>query len=225
MIRKGLALLGVGLALSATAHAQQTPTFVRADRVAVRYVSPDTGGPSRPRFLTERTLAFEARLLSLAEDSSLDYQERHLRTALDLHIGRDMLAALPLDREPDPQTLARVVATLKHALLDRIGGAEALAKAAKADGISDAEVDAFFARDARAALYVDKSITPVLYPSENQLRDVFRTTANPYRDKNFQDIREDLSRWLVGERVRSSETSFLQTARSRVVLTYITPDQ
>jgi hypothetical protein len=220
-----LALGALVLALSSAAHAQPKPVFVTADRVAVRYSSPDTGGASRPRFLTGRTLAFEARLVSLAEEGSLAYQDRHVRTALDLHIGRDMLAALPLDKEPDAPTLARVAATLRQALLDRIGGAEALARAAHADGISDAEIEAFFRRDARAALYVEKAINPVLYPSENQLRDVFRTTANPYRDKNFDDVREGLSRWLVSEKVRSSESSFLQTARSRVVLIYVAPEE
>lgn len=193
--------------------------FVTADRVSARYYAPETGGPSRPRFVTQRTLAFEARLVALVEEGDLDYQERHVRTALDLHVGRDLLAELPLEKEPDAPTMTRVSGALRQAMVDRIGE-EGITKAAAAEGIGAAEVDAFFRRDARAAIYVDRAINPVLYPSENQLRDVFRTTANPYRDRPFDSIRADLSRWLVAERVKSSELSYLQTARSRVVLTY-----
>src|ERR1700735_1356275 len=35
------------------------------DRVAVRFYAPETGGTSRPRFITERTLSFEARLVAM----------------------------------------------------------------------------------------------------------------------------------------------------------------
>lgn len=212
------ALLTLGSAARADTP-QNKPNFVTADRVAARYYSPETGGPSRPRFISQRTLAFEARLVALVNEGDLDYQERHIRTALDLHIGRDMLAELPLEKEPDAPTMTRITASLRQAMIDRIGEA-GLAKAAAAEGIGADEIDALFRRDARAAIYVDRAITPVLYPSENQLRDVFRTTANPYRDRQFDEIRQDLSRWLVAERVRSSELSFLQTARSRVILTY-----
>ncbi len=202
---------------------QNKPIFVTADRVAARYYAPETGGASRPRFLTQRTLAFEARLISLGQEGDLAYQDRHVRTAIDLHIGRDLLAELPLEHEPDMPTLTRISAALRQALIDRIGE-EGLAQAAAAEGIGAAEIDEFFRRDARAAIYVDRAITPLLYPSENQLRDVFRTTANPYRDRVFGDVREGLSRWLVAERVRAAEQSYLQTARSRVVLTYLVSD-
>lgn len=208
--------------LGGTAIADPAPNkanFVTADRVAARWYAPETGGPSRPRFVTERILGFEARLVSLVEEGDLDYQERHVRTALDLHVGRDLLAELPLEKEPDASTMTRVSAALRQAMIDRIGE-DGLTKAAAAEGISAAEIGSLFRRDARAAIYVDRAINSVLSPSENQLRDVFRTTANPYRDRPFDSIREDLSRWLVSERVKSSELGYLQIARSRVVLTF-----
>ncbi len=215
----------VALALSLLAGpaiadpATNKPNFVTADRVAARWYAPETGGSARPRFLTARALAFEARLVSLVEEGDLDYQERHVRTALDLHVGRDLLAELPLEKEPDAPTMTRISAALRQAMIDRIGE-EGLANAAAAEGIGAAEIEAFFRRDARAAIYVERAINFVLYPSENQLRDVFRTTANPYRDRPFDAVRADLSRWLVAERVKSSELGYLQTARSRVVLAY-----
>ncbi len=208
------------IAPAGRADGQGAPAFVTADRVAVRYFSPDTGGPSHPRFITERALAFEARLQSLADDRTLDFQERHVRAAIDLHIARDMLAQLPLAREADVPTVARTADLLREALTARIGGADALAAAAAKDGVGAAEIDALFRRDARAALYIDRVITPVLRPSESQLRDVFHTAAHPFRSLSLDDAREGLSRWLAAERVRGAETAFSQTARARVVLTY-----
>ena len=52
-----------------------------ADRVAVRYFTPETGGSARPRFITERMLAFEASLEAMNEAVPEDaYEERHLRS-------------------------------------------------------------------------------------------------------------------------------------------------
>lgn len=221
MKRAALAFSVCALTAGSFAHAQpKQPAFITVDRVVVRFVSPETGGASRPRFLTQRTLGFEARLLSLAEDGSLDYQERHVHAAIDATVAREMLTDLPLEHEPDAPTLARVGTSLRQSLLSRIGGQGALERAMGAEGMTQADMDERTRREARAAIYVDRAVTPVLYPTESQLRDVFRTTANPYRDRPFEDVREDLARWLVAERVRGAETAFLQTARSRVVVTF-----
>jgi hypothetical protein len=59
-------------------------------------------------------------------------------------------------------------------------------------------------------------VAPVLEPSEEQLREVFRTSAHPFRGQPFDKVRAPLLRWLVVDLVRSAEAAFLQAARSRV---------
>jgi len=59
-------------------------------------------------------------------------------------------------------------------------------------------------------------VSPLLHPSEEQLRDVFRSSAHPYRGQPFEGVRGALGRWFVIERVRVAENAFLQGARSRV---------
>ena len=198
--------------------------LVAVDGVAVRFSSPETGGPTRPRFITQRELSFEARLLACMEENhAADPQERHVRAAVDQHIAIEMLSRLPLDPEPDSNALLRVARILQAAVVDRIGGESTLTKAAAAEGVEPREVDAYFIREARAALYVERAITPVLYPSDEVLRDVFRTTAHPYRGAKYEDVRDALDRWFAFERLRAAETQFLQAARTRVKVAYTSP--
>ena len=128
------------------------------------------------------------------------------------------LVALPL-ADLGRGEIADVV-DVEHQQRAKFGLLQCLLGAAEAVAVQAAEIDALFRRDARAALYIDRVITPVLRPSESQLRDVFHTAAHPFRSLSLDDAREGLSRWLAAERVRGAETAFSQTARARVVLTY-----
>lgn len=214
----GLALalaLGVG---SATARAQP----VTIDRTVVRFTSPETGGVLRPRFITERALAFEARLLACAEESRFaPAQDRHLRAAVEQHVAIELLVRLPLEPEPDASALVRVAGLLRNAVADRVGGDEVLEQIAKAEGLELREVDATFVREARAALYVERTIATVLYPSDEVLHAVYRTTAHPYRQSRYEDARVPLGRWFALERLRATEAFFLQGARTRVTITFL----
>jgi len=84
------------------------------------------------------------------------------------------------------------------------------------EGIDEAEVDALVRRRVRAAWYVDRTLTPLLRPTEEQLREVFRTSAHPFKNRPFDQVRAALERWFVEERLRVAEMSFLQSARARV---------
>lgn len=200
---------------------EQTPSFVTADSVAVRFFAPDMGGAARPRFVTERQLSFEARLLALEEDPSGVVQPRHVRAALDAHIADEMLGALPLESPPDAKAISQTVETLRAALEQRVGGTAAIERAEKLEGIGPREVDAMFARQARAALYVDRALTPILASTEDQLRETYRTTSHPFRQRRFEDARDDLAKWIALERFRSAEQSYLQTARGRITVVYV----
>ncbi|WP_394842662.1 hypothetical protein LZC95_37020 [Pendulispora brunnea] len=206
--------------LPAPAHAQTEVGVV--DGVAVRFYAADMGGPSRPRFIMQRMLAFEARIQAKVEDTDArSYQDRHVRAAIEHHISEELLVSLPLERGVDEAELARVGLELRTGLVQRIGGENALKAVADAERISDAEMAAFFRRHARAAIYVERAVLPILYPSEEQLRDVYRTAAHPYKSQKFEEARIPFSHWYVDERLRAAETAFLQGARSRVKIAVI----
>jgi hypothetical protein len=188
------------------------------DRTAVRFFAPETGGSSKPRFVTERELAFEARLEALADQAagSAAYDDRYVRAALDRHVAEEMLSALQIQSGLEPPDLPARADSERLGLVERLGGAAALASAMSVEGIDDSELGAILRRRARAAYYVDRALTPILHPSEEQLREVHRTSANPYKQLPFEQAKGPLERWFVEERLRVAETTFLQSARSRV---------
>lgn len=204
---------------SAAASSQAQPTFATVDSIAVRYFAPETGGAARPRFISSRQVDFEARLLALEEDPQGSIHPRHVRAAIESHVADDVLASLPLDPEPDPATVARISELVRAALEQRAAGKAAFDQAAKQDGMSATEVDALVRRQARAAIYLDRS-TPLLAYTEDQLREAYRTTGHPFRQRRFDECRDELVRWLVIERFRDAEQAYLQTARSRLTVVY-----
>lgn len=211
-LRVAIAILG--LTTPALADAP-----VVTDAIAVRFFAADMGGAAKPRFVTQRQLSFEARLLALEEDPTGVVQPRHAHAAVEAHISEEMLRALPLDHPTDLKSVTETVTTLRLALEQRVGK-PAIERAEKLEGVEPSELDAILERQARAALYVDRAVTPILVTNEDQLRETYRTTSHPFRGKPFEDVREDLARWVVVERFRSAEQAFLQSARSRVTVVY-----
>jgi hypothetical protein len=205
---------------SAVAVAQApSPARVIVDRVAVRFYAPETGGSLRPRFVTERMLAFESRLEAMGEEGfglSGGFQERHLRAALDRHIAEELLSSLSIEGGKESLDLPRIADDFRGDLEQRTGGADALRAAAAAEGIDSSEVDAMLRRYARAALYIDRNVAPLLSPTDEELREVYRTSAHPFRSRKYDEAKVDLRRWLLAERLKAAEASFLQTARTRI---------
>jgi hypothetical protein len=224
------ALLAVGLAVALAPAGARAQEGTVVDRVAVRFLSTETGGAAHPRFITARILHFEAHLQALAEQipqGDVELYERHVRAALEQHVAEEMLAAIPLDRPPTPAERGTLKQQLRLALVERLGNGQAqdgeqeLAAAAAEDGIAPEEIDAMLDRQARAAIYLDLQ-SPILNPDDEQLREVFRTSAHPYRGKgSFETVRAPLGRWFVAERLRVAEGSFLQQARTRVKIVAI----
>lgn len=187
------------------------------DGTAVRFYAPETGGAARPGFITHRVLAFQARLEAKAEDpANVGTQDRHVRAAVERLVVEGVLANLPLERAPDVRELGTLMSTLRAGLAERVGGEDVIDAAATAEGLERAEVDAIFARRVRASLYADRSLGSILYPSEEQLREVFRTAPHPFRGRRFEEVRPRLQSWYVDERLRVVEGAFLQAARSRI---------
>jgi hypothetical protein len=197
------------------------------DRTVVRFDAPETGGTARPRFVFERELAFEARLEALADSDRTErpsaYLDRHVRSALERHISEELLANLPMDPEPERQEVARRVLATRAILEQRVGGAAPLLSAATAEGLTLAEVERFVLREARASLYLDRMVAPMLEPSEAELREVHRATSNPFRGQRFDEIALSLRQWYIGQRLEAALGAFYQNARARVHVVVLPP--
>lgn len=209
--------------LAASAHAQPPANgVVVADRVAVRFVTPETGGASRPRFVTERELAFFARMEAMIEQVAIEadvYPERYVRASTDRLVARAMLAGLYVQGGVEPPDLPRLTLEQRAELADRVGGAAVLEEAMQREGITEPELITFLRDQVRATYYIDRAITPILPVTEDQLRETFRATLHPYRGGKYEDVKLKLRRWLVTERLRAVELEFLQSARARIKIT------
>ncbi len=203
----------------------QAPVVV--DRVAVRFISPETGGAAHPRFFTEREIALFTRFEALIEQVPIEadvYPERYVRSAADRLVARAMLASLLVQRGSEPPDLPRLALDARAELADRIGGPAVLDDALQREGIEDSELMAFLRDQVRASWYVDKAITPIISVTEDSLREAFRSSLHPFRTQKFDDVRGRLRRWLVVERMRSAELEFLQSARARIkIATVLVP--
>lgn len=196
---------------------------VRVDRAVVRYVSPETGGSAHPRFLTERELAFFARVEALIEQTTLDpdeYPERYVHAAVDRLVARSMLASLMIQRGVEPPELPRLSLEARGELEARVGSG-ALADALKREGIDEDELLSFLRDQVRATYYIDRAMTPILSVTEDALRAAFRSMLHPYRKEKFDDVRSKLRLWLVTERLRAAELEFFQGARARVKISAV----
>jgi len=217
------ALFALGLPLFAAAHARAEGGALLVERAIARFWAPDTGGVASPHFIYERVLAFEARIEALADpnrpSSSEPYRDRHVNDALERHVAETLLAGLHIDPEPGEAALLRQIQSARARLLERVGGEVALEQAAQAEGIGARDLLEMLRRQARASLYLDRMVAPMLDPSDAELRALHRTRHNPFRELPFERIEPGLRRWYVGQRLAAAVQSFYQNARSRITLT------
>jgi hypothetical protein len=218
-LRFVVATLACGLALTGSASAQK----ITLDRAIVRFYAPETGGVERPRFITERGLAFEARLEALSDQQRTDdtYRERQVSAALERHVSEVLLASLRIEPEPAEATIGRQVELARKLLIDRVGGEEALKAAQRAEGIGNSELSALLRRQARASLYLDRMVAPMLRPSDAELEAIQRSAPMALQSESFARARPLLLRWYVSRRLSSAMSSFFQEARSRVTITLL----
>jgi hypothetical protein len=220
------AFAAVAFVAPSLASAEVAPHVV-VDRPVVRFFAPEIGGADQPRFVDERMLAFEARLEVIEErpdGTGEGYEDRQIRSALERHVSEEMLSLLagkliagsPPWQRPAKSELDRIGDLLGATLYERVGGAGRVRAAAAAEGLEPSEVEALLRRQALAAWYIHRAVTPVLEPSEEQLREGFRTSAHPYRGEPFDAVREPFRRWLILERLRAAEGAFFQSARTRM---------
>jgi hypothetical protein len=208
-----LAVIGPSVALTA-ADAGAEPVSV--DRAVVRFTAPELGGARSPRFVLGRMLAFEARLEALADNERGAYRERHLSAALERHVAETLLAGLRIDPEPTPGELAQQTDAARRLTAERAGGLAVLEDAARAEGVSQRELYILFQRQARASLYLDRMVSPMLAPSDAELRALYRSERTPFRDAPFETVLPGLRRWYVSTRLQTALAAYYQNARSRL---------
>lgn len=221
-----VALLAVVALASVDARAEGEAKMASAtllDRVVVRWHAPESGGVAKPQFIHERELAFQARVEALAESEKEagSFKERHVRSALDRHIAESLLAALPITPEPTPKEIAARAEAARAIVEQRVHGRDRLIDAAAAEGISSDELDALLRRQARASLYLDRMVAPMLEPGELELREAFKSGATPFKDAPFDKIQPALKRWYVGQKLAQATEAYYQAARARVVVVIV----
>jgi hypothetical protein len=197
---------------------------VTLDRALVRFYAPETGGVEHPRFIYERRLAFEARIEALADQdrgSEEAYRDRHVSAALERHISEVLLASLRIEPEPSDAVVARQVELARKLMSDRVGGDQALLEAERAESISSAELSSILRRQARASLYLDRMVAPMLRPSDAELEAIQRSAPAALQNEAFLRVRPLLLRWYVSKRLQSAMSSFFQEARTRVTITLL----
>jgi hypothetical protein len=201
------------------------------DRVAVRWYARDTGGVRKPQFIFARMLAFTARVEALSEPIPVPtaYTDKHVRSAIERHITETILASLPVDPKPSPKQVATYAEAARAILLQRIGdgdaeaGAARLDEARRAEGVTNEELDRLLRRRARASWYLDKTIAPMLKPSELDLREVHRRGESPFTEQRFDDVEAQLRRWYVSSRLATALDRYFRNARTRIQVFVIAP--
>lgn len=215
-------MFALGFALALTRAAAAEPVVV--DRTLVRFTAPELGGAAHPSFVFERELAFEARLEALADPDHTGvepFRDRHVRSALERHIAETLLSSLRIDPEP---SVARIAAQAKAArvmLMERVGGPERLEEAARAEQISEREIDVLLRRRARASLYLDTMVAPMLRPNESELRILHANRQTPFSSSPYEQVAAPLKRWYAGQRLASAVAAYYQGARARLKVYFL----
>jgi hypothetical protein len=225
--RQGMACHAL-LALTATAAAapEARADEVVVDRIVARFEASELGGPDHPKFIFERELAFEARVEALAERKrgfqvAHAYEDRHVRAALERHVTEEILRNMPVEPAVSADEVRRRGVTATLMLEQRVGGHDELIEAAIAEGVEQGDLNELVERQARAALYLDRMVAPMLDPSDAELGEVLRSEPTPFRGKPFDQVATPLRHWYVGERLVSALAAFFQGARARVRIVII----
>ncbi len=224
LARFALMLCTAGAVLSARAQSAQP----LVDRAVIRFVAPDLGGAPTPEFMFERELSFEARLQALADpdqpkDALRPYLDRHVRSAVERHIAESLLANLKVDPAASDAELDQQTESARRILSDRVGGELALSAAARAEGITDREVTILLRRQARAGLYLDRMVAPMLAPTRTELRQVYAVERHPFTQLAFDEAEPLLRRWWIGHRLADAVEQYYSNARQRVIVTLLVP--
>ncbi len=199
---------------------------ISVDRVVVRFTAPELGGVSAPSFILERELAFEARLEALADPrfsptDSEPYLPGHVRAALERHIAEAILESLRMTPPPTQEEIEARAFAAEASLAIEVRGATLLGQAAREEGLEQREVYRLLQRRARASLYLDRMVAPMLSPSEAELQSLHNSGRTPFSRVTFNEVAVDMRRWYVSRALRQAVQAYYDGARSRITLTVL----
>lgn len=198
---------------------------ILVDRVIVRFSVPEGAGRQRPYFVYERELAFEARLVALADAAfsgrKEPYRRHHVQGALERHIAEALLAALTVTPPLSEEEVSAQIQAAARMLAVSVGGAERINRAALAEGISGLEQRRLVRRRALSSLYLHKMVTPMLAPSLLELRRAHRRGEGPQSDRPFSEAEPALRQWYVERSLRRAVSNYYQSARARLRIEYL----
>lgn len=196
------------------------------DRAVVRFTAPELGGVNAPSFILERELSFEARLEALADPrftptDAEPYLSVHVRAALERHVAEAILESLRMTPPPTPMEIEARVSAAEASLAIEVRGATLLGQAARAEGLEQREVYRLLQRRARASLYLDRMVAPMLSPSEAELQALHNSGRTPFSRVAYNEVAVEMRRWYVSRALRQAVQSYYDGARSRVTLTIL----
>ncbi len=217
---KAATLLSLALMSGAMVASAEERAPGALDRVVVRWSAKSATGAAKPRFISARELAFEARIEALGEGRKLaqPFLDKHVRAAIQRHITEEFLAELPVEPAPDPKDIGRYAEDARLVIEQQVGGRAALNGAALAEGIGADGVNAMLRRRARASYYLDKMVAPMLEPSEVDLREAHRRGDTPYTAEKFEDAADRVRNWYVSNRLRAALDSYYRGIRNKVTV-------
>ncbi|MBK8940299.1 MAG: hypothetical protein IPM79_22460 [Polyangiaceae bacterium] len=224
MVRRRAWLAGVGAACAGwplEALAEGAPVVL--DRVVARWRTVDDDSRGSGHLIFARELAFQARIEAMAlGDAPTDkLADRHIRAAVARHVTESLLEELPLDPVPRPQQVAERATKARKALEARVGGGGRLDAAREKERLLVDELEAMLRRTARASLYLDRMVAPLLDPSDIELRELHAAGKTPFTSERFVDAVDKLRRWVLSQRMAAAVDEFWQNARSRIVITWV----
>lgn len=209
------------------AHAQASaPSAIAVDRVFVRFTAPELGGVNAPSFIFERELAFEARLEALSDPRFVPteaepYLAVHVRAALERHVAEAILESLRMTPAPTLAEIEARVIAAEASLALEVRGATLIGQAARVEGLEQREVYRLLQRRARASLYLDRMVAPMLSPSEAELQALHNGGRTPFSRAPYNEVAVEMRRWYVSRALRQAVQAYYDGARSRITLTVL----
>ncbi|WP_156864971.1 hypothetical protein [Pajaroellobacter abortibovis] len=200
------------------------------DQVAVRFYLPELGGVEKPRFITQRMLAFEARIQSLISrrkgaPEEGEVTDRSIQIALEVHLAEEIFSFLAEDiLTREPALLKPMLQYVRTIFYEQVGGIGPLLKMAEKEGLGESELGALIERRTRAFLYVNSAFTDLLHPSEEDLNTLYRVIFSSLDPPSFDDeVRRKLVHQFSQARFNQVALSFLQAAQFRLKLKWVRP--
>ena len=129
-----------------------------------------------------------------------------------------VLESLDIDPPPSEADIGKRVDETRLALIERVHGIVPLHEAAQAEGIAETEMLRLLRRQALASLYLDRMVTPMLEPTEGELRAAYARKDTPFRELPYVQARPLLQRWYTARKLGAAVQAYYQNARGRLNL-------